>query len=189
VVKVIRRGTGGPSDHYLEAMAEAEGNGRQLAPEQLGARVEAILGAAERDARAVLEAARREAYEAPRDWAPIDRTNGSNDGPAGEAALPAELAGVTRVLELLSSRVDAIERMIDERLEILWRTRAPAGERPVAREPAPLPSVDLDARTERLRAVDLALRGVSRAQIAAELRSMMSEAETERLLDNVLDPA
>jgi hypothetical protein len=45
------------------------------------------------------------------------------------------------------------------------------------------------APAERLRAVDLALRGFSRAQIAAELRSTLAEPQIEQLLDDVLERA
>src|SRR5579872_6233183 len=65
---------------------------QQLGPEEVGARVSAILEAAERDARAVIAAAYREAAAAP--------------------AAPATLEDVAQALEALSRRVDAIERAI-----------------------------------------------------------------------------
>ena len=40
-----------------------------------------------------------------------------------------------------------------------------------------------------MRAIDLALRGFTRAQIAAELRGSLDERAIERLLDDVLDAA
>src|SRR5579862_5516937 len=65
---------------------------QQLGPEEVGARVSAILEAAERDARAVIAAAYREAAAPP--------------------AAPATLEEVAQALEALSRRVDALERAI-----------------------------------------------------------------------------
>jgi hypothetical protein len=63
----------------------------QLGPEEVGARVSAILEAAERDARAVIAAAYRE---------------------AAPPAAPATLEELAEALQALSRRVDAIERTI-----------------------------------------------------------------------------
>lgn len=151
-------------------------------------RVAAILSAAERDARAVVEAARREAYESRQDRGALDGLPAAPEHHAGGAPGLAALAGVTGALEALGRRVSAVERTIDARFELLWRAIA-ARDGDGASAPTPAPVGDLAARAERLRAVDLALRGFSRAQIAAELRSTMGEAEIERLLDSVLEPA
>lgn len=83
---------------------------QQLGPEEVGARVSAILEAAERDARAVIAAAYRE---------------------AAAPAAPATLEGVAQALEALSRRVDAIERAISAAPET---ERAPAEDQP-ARAP------------------------------------------------------
>jgi hypothetical protein len=167
-----------------------------LTPEQVGARVTAILAAAERDAREIIAAARREALAGPlppREAQPFE--------PAGFAEAPA-LTALTRTLDALSSRVSAVERAIDARLEALWRALglqpADAGVGEVPEVPAePAESAERGAgraergagRAERLRAVDLALRGFSRAQIAAELRSTVPETQIEQLLDDVLEHA
>ncbi|MGD0198510.1 MAG: hypothetical protein ABSC56_11485 [Solirubrobacteraceae bacterium] len=150
-----------------------------LSPDEVGARVAAILSSAERDARAVIEAARR----GPGSAASEIRSQplASDDGAHG-------LSDLTQTLESLVSRVSAIERTIDERLDSLSRALARAADAGV--DAAKPPAADhWAARHERLRAVDLALRGFSRAQIAAELRSMLGEAEIERLLDDVLEQA
>ena len=145
-----------------------------LSPEEVGARVTAILTAAEREAREIIEAARRDVRGADHD----SHRSLELPEPADGAGTPA-LAAVTRALESLSSRVGAFER----RLEVLWHAIAPAPEGRT--ESAPSPTVV--SRAERLRAVDLALRGFSRAQIAAELRLTLPDAQIEALLDDVLE--
>lgn len=152
-----------------------------LSPEEVGARVTAILSAAEQDAREIIEAARRDSSADRREA----DSSIEHDGPDTQA-----LAELTRALDSLSSRVSAFEHAIDARLEVLWRAIAPTGEptemiaagRRSAAESAVAPA-------ERLRAVDLALRGFSRAQIAAELRSTLAEPQIEQLLDDVLERA
>jgi hypothetical protein len=77
----------------------------ELGPEEVGARVSAILEAAERDARAVIEAAYREAAEPPK---------------------PVTLDDLAQSLQALTRRVDAIERSL---------SAAPRPERAPAQEP------------------------------------------------------
>jgi hypothetical protein len=93
---------------------------------------------------------------------------------------------LTRAVESLTARVSSLESAIDARLEVLWRALTPQADAGAATGPVASTAV---ARAERLHAVDLALRGFSRAQIAAELRSMMAEAQIEQLLDDVLERA
>ncbi len=119
----------------------------ELSPEEVGARVSAILEAAERDARAVISAAYREQRPEP-------------------AAGLEELAGeVAR----LAARVDALEQGL-----------AAGGER------APQRAADVGVQVARVRAVEMALAGLSREAIAAELSTTMAPAEVERVLDDVL---
>ena len=163
-------------------MTENRSDMHDLSPEEVGARVTAILAAAEHDARATIEAARREVREA---------TGEAESAPPvehGSATISPALAELTHALDSLSSRLSAVERTIDARLEILWRALAPAGGEPPALG-APAPASEQAARAERLRAVDLAVRGFSREQIAVELRSTLGDAEIERLLDDVLERA
>lgn len=119
----------------------------ELSPEEVGARVSAILEAAERDARAVISAAYREQR-------------------AASAAGLEELAGeVAR----LAARVEALEQAIE-----------------TGAERTPQRAADVSAQVARVRAVELALAGLSRAAIAAELSATMAPADVERLLDDVL---
>src|SRR5579871_5586257 len=137
-----------------------------LSPEEIGARVSAILEAAERDARAVIDAAHREA--AARELEPIT------------------LEELARELDALTARVEAIERTL------ATAPPADAGDGdPVAAEGRPpherrgrrATSVDPAAR---VRAIELALAGYSREAIARELAASMPPAAVEGLLDEVL---
>jgi hypothetical protein len=119
----------------------------ELGPEEVGARVSAILEAAERDARAVISAAYRE--QRPEPVSGLDEL-------AGEVAR-------------LAARVDALERALEA-----------GGER------APQRAADVGAQVARVRAVEMALAGLSRAAIVAELSTTMAPAEVERVLDDVL---
>jgi len=121
--------------------------GRALSPEEVGARVSAILEAAERDARAVISAAYREQRPEP---AP------GLDQLAGEVAR-------------LAARVDALERALE-----------------AGAERAPQRVADVGAQVARVRAVEMALAGLSREAIAEELSKTMAAAEVERVLDDVL---
>jgi len=168
-------------------MTENRSDMQDLSPEEVGARVTAILAAAERDARATIEAARREVLAATGVVEPAPRESAPLVEHGSEAVSPA-LAALMQALDSLSSRLSAVERTIDARLEILWRALAPgAGEQPGPG--GPTPAREQAARAERLRAVDLAVRGFSREQIAVELRSTLPDTEIERLLDEVLERA
>jgi hypothetical protein len=151
-----------------------------FSPEEIGARVTAILTAAEREAREIIEAARRDASH------PASRGSPEPQAPPDGAAIQS-LAGLTRGLEALGVRISALER----RLEDLWQAIAPATEQAFGTVSASRGSEAGTAvtRAERLRAVDLALRGFSRVQIAAELRSTLPEAQIAQLLDDVLESA
>jgi hypothetical protein len=154
--------------------------GRALTPEEVGARVSAILEAAERDARAVIEAAHRE-LEAPR-------------------REPLTLEELSREVVDLSARVAALERALPA-------AAAVAGPSPVVRDgmlagartdDEPVAPRAADASQERrlqretvvpaarVRAIELALAGYSRPAIARELTASLSAAEIEGLLDEVL---
>ena len=123
----------------------------ELGPEEVGARVSAILEAAERDARAVILEAYGEQRQQPSTG--ID-----------------ELA---REVARLAARVEALEQAL--------ASGAPAsGERTPERAP------DVASPAARVRAVELALAGLSREAITVELSRMLAPAEVELLLDDVL---
>jgi len=165
----------------MAATGEHSRNSDALSPQEIGARVAAILDAAERDAREIIAAARRDvtAEEAP---TPPASRGLSEGGAPGAVAL-------ARALESLSACVASFERAIDARIEVLWRTLAPQPEGEAPAAPEEPSGRNAGARAERFRAVDLALRGFSRAQIAAELRASMGEAQIEQLLNDVLERA
>ena len=128
----------------------------RLTAEEVGARVGAILGAAEREAREIIASARREAPPA--------------------AAIPsgATIDDLARALERLVARFDAFELTTAARIEELGRelrSAVPAGE-PVAEVPvagapvAPTPEDSAAAGAARAHAIDLALAGYSREAIA-----------------------
>jgi hypothetical protein len=119
-----------------------------------------------------------------------------SEDPAEEAGEPSELrqaiTELSAAVESLSQRVGGIESTLNTRLDALLAALARddantegAPTRPSQERPASAG----DDRAERVRAVDLALRGFTRAQIAAELRGSLSEGELERLLDDVLEAA
>jgi len=143
----------------------------RLTAEEVGARVGAILGAAEREAREIIASARREAAPA--------------------AAIPsgATIDDLARALERLVARFDAFELTTAARIEELGRelrSAVPAGE-PVAEAPAaPAPEESAAAGAARVRAIDLALAGYSREAIANELSVSMPRGDVEALLDHVL---
>jgi hypothetical protein len=123
-----------------------------LGPEEVGARVSAILEAAERDAREVIEAAYRE---------------------QSEREPPPELAQLAEQVAALAQRVGALEEAVG--------LATPAGVSREARRAS-----DGGRSAARVRAVELALAGLSRQQIAQELAAMLSPAEVTGLLDEVL---
>ena len=149
----------------------------RLTAEEVGARVGAILGAAEREAREIIASARREA-------------------PPAAAAIPssATIDDLARALERLVARFDAFELTTAARIEELGRelrSAVPAGE-PVAEVPvagapvAPTPEDSAAAGAARVHAIDLALAGYSREAIANELSVSMARGDVEALLDHVL---
>ena len=172
-------------------MANDPRHQRALSPDEVAAEVAAILTAAERDARATIEAARRrpELSSATRaDRADRQPGAGSPAANGNDCRVPGVLAELTQVVASLTRRVEAIETALTARSETASEAPPsppfPAWER--AKSPPGTQAAD-GGRAQRVRAVDLALRGFSRAQIAAELRASMSEPEVERLLDEVLE--
>jgi hypothetical protein len=153
----------------------------RLTAEEVGARVGAILGAAEREAREIIASARREAPAA--------------------AAIPsgATIDDLARALERLSARFDAFELATAARIEELGRelrsavpagdhvAPAPAAPAPAAPAPAaPAPEHSAATGAARVLAIDLALAGYSREAIATELSVSMPRSDVEALLDHVL---
>jgi hypothetical protein len=158
---------------------QSRAEGHRLTAEEVGARVGAILGDAEREAREIIAAARRDGVDAqlPPTGATID--------------------DLTAALENLSSRFDAFELATAAQVEDLGRqlrealaagsAAAPAVEAPSPRAPAPPPREDSPAvAAARVRAIDLALAGYSRDVIANELATSLDRAEVEMLLADVL---
>ena len=153
----------------------------RLSAEEVGARVGAILGAAEREAREIIASARRDAP------------------PAAAVPSGATIDDLARALERLSARFDAFELTTAARIEELGRelrsavptgepvAEAPVAEAPVAEAPvAPTPEDSPAAGAARVRAIDLALAGLSREAIANELAVSMPRGDVEALLDHVL---
>ena len=144
----------------------------RLTAEEVGARVGAILGAAEREAREIIASARREA-------------------PPAAAAIPssATIDDLAHALERLVARFDAFELTTAARIEQLGRelgSAVPAVE-PVTEAPAaPAPEESAAAGAARVRAIALALAGYSREAIANELSVSMARGDVETLLDHVL---
>jgi hypothetical protein len=155
--------------------------GHRLTAEEVGARVGAILGDAEREAREIIAEARREGVD---------------------ASLPpssATLDDLTHAVEGLSGRFDAFELSTAAQIEDLGRqlrealaavaSAAPAHEVAGPRPPAPRPPAQLESSevaAARVRAIDLALAGYSRDVIANELASSLERAQVEALLADVL---
>jgi hypothetical protein len=205
-------------------MAHDPRHPRDLSPDQVGTRVAEILAAAERDAQAVIEAARRQplaplAAQSPqpaREAPAPPPIAAATEPPAGEPPAPPNIAGayppaleatlaqLAQALQSLAGRIDTIEQAIDARLEqLVQAVSLPADDEsePVSFHPEeagssassdevePLAGGELGRalHVERVRAIDLALRGYTRAQIAAELSSSLSNSEVERVLDEVLE--
>ena len=146
----------------------------RLTAEEVGARVAAILGAAEREAREIIASARREAPPA-----------------ADAATVPsgATIDDLARALERLSARFDAFELATAARIEALAydlgstvAAADPLAETPAAPAAEEAPAVG----AARVRAIDLALAGWTREAIANELSVSMPRGEVEALLDQVL---
>jgi len=155
-VAVSERRRGRTGRRLVVAVLSDNSRDSGLTPAEVGARVTAILSAAQREAVEIIEAARREALGA-------ERAAAGDEGVASA----------------------------DARLEVLWRAVSPpAPASSDAGAPRPTPGDGaVVARAERLRAVDLAVRGFSRAQIAAELRATLADAQIEQLLEDVLENA
>jgi hypothetical protein len=171
---------------------------RELSPEEVAAEVAAILAAAERDARATIDAARRLPWLS--DVSPaLDRAADSDAASgASDDRLRASVGELTGAVQSLERRVAAIETALEGSLapqDSGAKRGAPpppfaAWERAKSPEPQGAPDTQSardGARAARVQVVDLALRGYSRAQIAAELRGSLGEIEAERLLDDVLE--
>ncbi|MGD0981498.1 MAG: hypothetical protein ABR946_08445 [Solirubrobacteraceae bacterium] len=160
-----------------------------LFPDSAAARVAEILAGAARDARAIVEAAWRDASSPP---VPAEPGAAPNLVPPS-AAFDGSLASLSEELTALTARVARLESAINARLEGLRQVLAADGasattagaDRPVA--PGPNSGAAVPTRAERVRAVDLALQGYSRVQIASELRSSMNDDAVEQLLDEVLE--
>ena len=143
----------------------------RLTAEEVGARVGAILGAAEREAREIIASARREAP------------------PAAAVPSGATIDDLARALERLSARFDAFELATAARIEALaYDLGSPVtAADPVAEAPAaPAAEEAPAAGAARVRAIDLALAGWTREAIANELSVSMPRGEVEALLDQVL---
>jgi hypothetical protein len=155
--------------------------GHRLTAEEVGARVGAILGDAEREAREIIAAARSEGVH---------------------ASLPdagASLEELTHAVEGMSARFDAFELATAAQIEDLGRqlrdalaavsSPAPQFEAATPRPPAPRPPAQLESpevAAARVRAIDLALAGYSRDVIANELASSLERGQVEALLADVL---
>jgi len=155
-----------------------------LTAQDVSARVGEILGAAEREARAILASARGEE---------------ADEGSAGEGATLQDLA---RALERLSLRFDAFELFTAARIEELERSvavgavPAPVGEAtppPPPFDPVPAAAAATPEREDtpelaaaRVRAIDLALAGYTRDSIANELAVSIERTEVDALLNRVL---
>ena len=134
--------------------------GRALSAEEIGARVSAILEAAERDARAVIDAAHREAAEPP----PADVT----------------LDGLAAEVDALAARVSTIERALAA------RERRDSDEDPHGGAERRSRRAAMADAAACVRAIELALAGYSRDAIARELASSVPPTEIESVLDEVL---
>jgi hypothetical protein len=139
---------------------------RALSPEEVGARVSAILEAAECDARAVIDAAHRSAAESTEEL----------------------------TLEHIAARLDALSVRVAA-LECGLGASAPAEPPPTPPQREEAPERSVEARpaaaptaATRVRAIELALSGYPRAAIARELASSMAPGDVDALLDEVLAP-
>ena len=145
---------------------------QRLTAEQVGARVSAILEAAEHEAREIVAAAQRQAPP--------------------PAPPPAPAAGdLAAAVEALSARFDSFELETAARIEELWRELRTVLPVPQEPEPAVIETQPEQVETAaqaaaRVRAIDLALAGYSREAIADELAVSMDRGEVEQLLNRVL---
>lgn len=155
-----------------------------LTAEDVSTRVGEILGAAEREAREMIAAARGEDSEPP-----LPKLNTTIDD-------------LARALERLSLRFDAFELATSAQIETLGRgLQSALASAPT--EPAPATAVAFDPQlasaaavperedtpelaAARVRAIDLALAGYTREAIANELAVSIERTEVDALLDRVL---
>ena len=165
-----------PTDEHSEGPA--------LTPQDVSARVGEILGAAEREAREILAAARGE------------------DAESGQRSETTTLQDLARALERLSLRFDAFELFTAARIEELGRSATSGVAPPPAAESAPPPAQfdpmlaaaaatperedTPELAAARVRAIDLALAGYTRDSIANELAVSIERAEVDALLNRVL---
>jgi hypothetical protein len=107
-----------------------------------------------------------------------------------EAEQAARAGDVLALLEAIAQRTELARRRLDELARTLEdatdaierRQRATA---PAARTPAAAPGGGL---AERVSAVELAVAGLSRAEVAARLRAERGVADPEPALDDVFGP-
>ncbi|HEY1774815.1 MAG TPA: hypothetical protein VGG41_01535 [Solirubrobacteraceae bacterium] len=167
---------------------QSRAGGQRLTAEEVGARVGAILGDAEREAREIIAAARSEGVDASL--------------PPQHSFSEARFDDLTRAFEDLSARFDAFELATAAHIEALssqLRDALAGVERPAAAaaepsapyrpaSPAPVLSEEESSQlaAARVRAIDLALAGYSREAIANELSTSLHRGQVELLLEEVL---
>lgn len=156
-----------------------------LSAQDVSARVGEILGAAEREAREIVAAAR-----------------GDEDSQSRTTSLSTTIDDLARALERLSLRFDAFELATASQIEELGRAAHAAASAGALSEPAPaafqfdpllaeaaaLPEREStpELAAARVRAIDLALSGYTRESIANELAVSIERTEVDALLDRVL---
>ncbi len=157
-----------------------------LTAQDVSARVGEILGAAEREARETIAAAR-----------------GEDDTEIVARELNTTIDDVARALERLSLRFDAFELATSAQIEELGRAvhAAASATLPAAApsqdahqfDPTTTPTAASPEREEtpelaaaRVRAIDLSLAGYTREAIANELAVSIERGEVDALLDRVL---
>lgn len=170
------------------AHSDEQSSGPLLTAQDVSTRVGEILGAAEREAREMIAAARGEDAEP---LAPVNPT----------------LDDLARAVERLSLRLDAFELDISAQIDALVRglhaVLANGGVSETAPDVPPqsgaydpvfssttplLPELEVtpELAAARVRAIDLALAGYTREAIANELAVSFERADVDALLDRVL---
>jgi len=145
----------------------------RLTPEEVGARVGAILSDAEREAREIIASAQE-----------------------GGGGRESTLDDLTRALERLGTRLDAFELATAAQIEELGRRltelvangsmAADVPEETQAPQARPRGEESAAMSAARVRAIDLAVAGYGREVIANELATSLPRAEVEALLDEIL---
>ncbi|HLW94324.1 MAG TPA: hypothetical protein VKS25_03010 [Solirubrobacteraceae bacterium] len=145
----------------------------RLTPEEVGARVGAILSDAEREAREIIASAQE-----------------------GSGRRESTLDDLTRALERLGTRLDAFELATAAQIEELGRRLTELVANGAATADAPEDAQTPQARPRgeesaamsaaRVRAIDLAVAGYGREVIANELATSLPRADVEALLDEIL---